>query len=236
MRRTMKVLTLDEAAGILRCTQSELLSEIDSGRLASFTVAGQRRVLESELHRFANYMPPTASACDAVAIAGGPLRLEISEMEPFSYTWPTGEVNRYEETRPLAVTVYWGDKKAHFVIGRGHPENPQLGRRRWRYNLFLSPSPGSPQGLISILDFVAGNEFEADGLMVGLIKLPSGKFLREDEPIPPEYRGFHLARFNEIVRGPHAWSRMAVIAHKEDLETMIRHGLIRAVQRGSLRW
>jgi hypothetical protein len=232
----MKVLTLDEAAGILRCTAADLQSEVDSGRLASFTVAGQPRVLESELHRFANYTPPTAPTNEAVTIAGDHLRLEVTEMEPFSYTWPTGEVNRYEERRPLAVTVYRGDKKAHFVIGRGHPENPQLGQRRWRYNLFLTPSPGSTQGLVSILDFVAGNEFETDGLMVGLVKLPSGKFLREDESIPPEYRGFRLARFNEVVRGPHAWARMAVVAHEEDFETMVRHGLIRAVQRGSLRW
>jgi hypothetical protein len=231
----MKVLTLDEAARILRCTPAELQSEIDSGRLASFTVAGQPRVLESELHRFADYTPATAPTSEAVGIASGPLRLEVSEIEPFAYTWPTGEVNRYVERRPLAVTVYRGDKKAHFVIGRVHPENPQLGQRRWRYNLFLTPSPGSTQGLVSILDFVAGNEFEEDGLMAGLVKLPSGKFLREDESIPTEYRGFRLARFNEVVRGPRSWSRMAVVAHEEDFETMVRHGLIRAVQHGRLR-
>jgi hypothetical protein len=232
----MKVFTLDEAAGILRCTAAELQAEVDSGRLASFTIANQSRVLESELHRFANYTQPTAPTNAAADIAAAPLRLEVSEMEPFSFTWPTGVVDRYEERMPLAVTVHRGNKKAHFVIGRGHPETPQLGERRWRYNLFLTSSPGGTRGLGSILDFVAGNEFETDGLMVGLIKLPSGKFLREDESVPPEYRGFRLARFNEVVQGPNAWARMAVVAHEADFETMVRHGLVRAVQRGTLRW
>ena len=105
----------------------------------------------------------------------------MREIEPFTHVWPSGEINRYDddELRPLAFTATKGGKRAHFIIGRVHPDRPQLGRRRWRYNVFLTSSPGSPQGVRSILDFVAGNKFEVDGEMASLIKLPSGKFLRE---------------------------------------------------------
>lgn len=165
-----------------------------------------------------------------------PIAFEMREIEPFTFVWPSGEINCYDELMPLAFTATKGGKRAHFIIGRVYPDRPQLGQRRWRYNVFLTSSPGNSQGVISILDFVAGNNFEVDGEMASLIKLPSRKFLRENDPVPQVYVDFRMARFNEVVQGPYARSTLAVIAHREDVETMIRHAIIRASQRGLLRF
>ncbi len=86
------------------------------------------------------------------------------------------------------------------------------------------------------MDFVGGNNFDHDHLMVSLIRHPDGKLVKESDAIPSDYRDFRLAQFNTIVRGPYARSGLAVVADKDDLRTMIRHAMIRAMQKGWLRW
>ena len=244
----MKVLLIEEVADILRCSAEDVLREIESGNLKAFRVAGQWRVLEIELQRFVSGSSPTPDDTRG----GGPDRVEAERpdstefrpqkdltmrtepMSPFTYTWPDGELNEYKD--PLSVTVEHDGRTAYFIIGRAKSPRKQLGQLRWRYNIFLTPSPATTHGLISVLDFVAGNEFDRDSLMASLIRHPDGKLVKETETIPPEYTGFRLAPFNKLVRGPYARSGLAVVAHKDDLQTMIRHAVIRAIQKGWLRW
>ena len=135
----------------------------------------------------------------------------------------------------MSVTVQNGDKKAYFIIGKARSSKEQR-QLRWRYNVFLTSTPRSSQGLISVLDFVAGNEFDDDHLMASLIRHHDGRLVKESDAIPPEYMDFRLVQFNTIVRGPYARSGLAVVADKDDIQTMIRHAVIRAIQKGWLRW
>lgn len=52
------MLTLQEVAEVLRCNSEDVEGEIESGRLAGFKVAGQWRVLESEVHHLLHTHPP----------------------------------------------------------------------------------------------------------------------------------------------------------------------------------
>ena len=44
------------------------------------------------------------------------------------------------------------------------------------------------------MDFVGGNEFDHDHLMVSLIRHADGKLVKESDAIPPDYRDFRLAQ------------------------------------------
>jgi len=242
------VLLIEEVANILRCSTQDVQAEIESGKLKAFQVSGQLRVLESELQRFVSGSPsvhaqepsseqkgagmsPTVTADTAT---GKHLAIEFESMPTFTYVWPDGEPNEYKS--PLSVTVESAGKKAYFIIGKARSPKKQLGQLRWRYNVFLTSTPRSSQGLISVLDFVGGNEFDHDHLMASLIRHRDGRLVKESDAIPSEYRDFRLVQFNTIVRGPYARSGLAVVADKDDIQTMIRHAVIRAIQKGWLRW
>jgi|GEM_PF-1171457 len=244
----MKVLLIEEVAAILRCSVENVLAEIATGNLAAFSVGGQLRVIESELHRFASGISqvqaqgPSSqqkgmSTSPTVATDTAPdlqLAMQTASIPAFTYVWPDGEPNEYRD--PVSVTVEYDGKRAYFVIGKAKSAKKQLGQIRWRYNVFLSSTPRSSQGLISVLDFVAGNEFDHDHLMVSLIRHPDGRLVKESDAIPHDYRDFRLDHFNTIVRGPYARSGLAVVVDKDDLRTMIRHAVIRAIQKGWLGW
>ena len=77
------MLTLQEVAELLRCNSEEAEGEIESGRLAGFKVAGQLRVLESEVHRFASYKPtaPMDGALKEAFVSGtGKARSMIQDL------------------------------------------------------------------------------------------------------------------------------------------------------------
>jgi hypothetical protein len=244
----VKVLLIDEVASLLRCSADDVLAEIESGNLKGFRVAGNWRVLESGVERFVSGASQAQEYTRASSVEGaltddlqqaesGPQRSYTIRSEPmtaFTYTWPDGELNTYKD--PLSITVENLGRRAYFVIGKAKSPRKQLGQLRWRYNIFLTSKRASSQGLISVLDFVAGNDFDQDSLMVSLIRHADGKLVKENDVIPSQYRGFRLAPFNEVVRGPYARSGLAVVADKDDLETMIRHSVIRSGQKGWLRW
>jgi len=242
------VLLIEEVANILRCSNQDVLAEIESGKLKSFQVSGQLRVLESELQRFVSGTPPVqalepsseqkgasmSSTVTADTATERHLAIQVESIPGFTYVWPDGETNEYKE--PISVTVQHSDRKAYFIIGKARSPKKQLGQLRWRYNIFLTSTPRSTQGLISVLDFVGGNEFDQEHLMASLIRHRDGSLVKGSDPIPPEYSDFRLVQFNRIVRGPYARSGLAVVAAKDDIETMIRHAVIRAIQKGWLKW
>ena len=85
-----------------------------------------------------------------------------------------------------------------------------------------------------LVEFAGENTpfFAVTGRMASVIKLPSGQHLRPGDPVPPEYEGFPLVTYNQLVVGPYAAASLAVIAHKDDLTLMAHHGLIRLATRG----
>ena len=158
--------------------------------------------------------------------------MKTEPVEPFQFTWPDGQSSDYKD--PVAVTARTDGKTAHFIIGKVNV--PSLGRRRWRYNLFLTTAPRKTQGLLPVLDFVSTDDFNETQRLASLVKYRNGKMVRTSEPVPQEYASFELAQFNELVDGPYSRSGLAVVSRADDVDTMVRHAIIRSIQRGWLRW
>jgi hypothetical protein len=175
-----------------------------------------------------------SSTITADAVSLKELAIQVEPMSGITYVWPDGEHNEYKDS--IGATARQGDRKAHFIIGKARAQKEQLGQIRWRYNVFLASTPGNTQSLTSVLDFVAGNNFDQDHPMASLIRHRDGRLVKGSDSAPPEYTEFRLAPFNSLVRGPYARSGLAVVASKDDIESMIRHAVIRAVQKGWLNW
>ena len=79
-----------------------------------------------------------------------------------------------------------------------------------------------------LVEFAGSNNYESDGLLASVIKVEGGKQLRPSAKIPDEYKDFRIARYDSVVQGPYASRNLAVIVSKDDLESMLRHAIIRA--------
>ena len=139
----------------------------------------------------------------------------FTEIEPFDYRWPTiteHYESGYETTREI--------NGRNHTIRIGFTNREAAGQMRQKIVMWMNNWP--------VAEFTAGNNYESDGLLAGLIKVKGGKQLRPSGKIPEEYKDFNVARYDSIVQGPYASRNMAVIVQKDDLESMIRHAIIRA--------
>ena len=55
-------------------------------------------------------------------------------------------------------------------------------------------------------------------------------------PAACQVKGLELAVYSDVVTGPYAVRSTAVIAHRDELEVMAYHGLIRALSKGLISW
>jgi len=217
-----QILTPEEIAEYLRVTADEVLQEFETGNLRGFKVGLEWRSTDVDLMEYVgvdkqkmkahiNQMP---TKLDTEVIT------EFAEIGPFHFGWPQygGGVRRehyeigYETTRRI--------KGRQFTFRIGFGEREAAGRLRPRVVVWLGNRP--------LVEFAGGNDYETDYLLASVIKLKSGRQLWPNEETPPEYQGFQVARYDSIVQGPYASTNMAIIVHKDDLESMLRHAIIRA--------
>jgi hypothetical protein len=93
---------------------------------------------------------------------------------------------------------------------------------------------GHPPSLNPLVEFSGENSpaFAVTGRLASIVKLRTGKHLRPGQPVPPEYKNFPLAVYNQFVVGRHAAASMAVVVHRTDFRLMAHHALIRAHWKG----
>jgi hypothetical protein len=63
--------------------------------------------------------------------------------------------------------------------------------------------------------------------MASIIRDRAGKHLPVGANVPPEYTDFRIEGYRDIVVGPGAPNGLAVICNQDDVQTMVRHALIR---------
>jgi hypothetical protein len=185
--------------------------------------------------------------------------VEWRPVDPFEYQWPKKKTEpdkrpeSYEEA--YAARFMLGRQEVQILIGFCNRESAGDKERR-RAVVFLGQHPGNyaseagfewwlPSPLRNIewlggvpklyplVEFSGENSeaFAVTGRMASIIKLPSGEHLRPGDAVPAEYANLNLAIYNQLVVGPYAAASLAVVAHKDDLSLMARHGLIRARER-----
>ena len=118
----------------------------------------------------------------------------------------------------------------HVPIRIGFTDRHAAGMERKRVNVFLET--GST--LVPLVQFVGANDYETTARLASVIKLEEGRHLRPGEDVPEEYRDLPRCAYSEVVVGKNAARSVAVLAHRDDLTLMARHGLIRARWKGLL--
>ena len=216
------VLTIEEVSSFLRVRRESLQSEIDAGRLPALSLAGERRILRTDLLDFletaktqvADFHGSEREEIPRAASAQS-LTLELRSAEPFEHIWP----DRKKESFTNAYEGSARNGKEVRPVRTGFTERSAAGRMRKRAVIFIDKRP--------LVEFVAADDFDRSQLMVSRLKTRDGKELRPSEPIPAEYSGFRIEAYRDHVTGPYASTNLAIVCPSTDRETMVKHALLR---------
>ncbi len=230
------MLTVALAAERLLTTPEALIVELEAGRLRGFRVGREWRTTEEDLFAFIGRPLPTGETreteTDGPRAATNP-EVEVTwrTIDPFSFAWPrTAGVDPEDVTEhhdpAFAASVPFRGR--HVPIRIGFTDRHAAGMERKRVNVFLET--GST--LVPLVQFVGANDYETTGRLASVIKLEEGPHLRPGEPVPEEYQDLPHCVYSEVVVGKNAARSVAVLAHRDDLTLMARHGLIRARWKG----
>jgi len=205
-------LSPDEAAANLRVPPKTVLEEIEAGRLNVVRVGGELRIRKEDLLTPGrDHSPPRPT--------GEFLLDEVEPAPAFRWKWPSEKGTTNEEQCPEAFRT-----RARISDGRvlpiliGVTQRTAAGKERKRILVVVDGSP--------VVEFVGGDD---PHVVAGIVK-PEGdsqRHLRNGEPVPPAYESLDTRPYNEVVRGPHASSGIAVVCDESDYKTMILHALIR---------
>lgn len=210
-----QVLTVEEVAQYLKTNPDTVNKEMEEGRIRAFKVGEEWRCTDTSLME---YISRNGAVSGGSLPANHSLHYEegsFTEIESFDYDWPKLKEHfeyGYETTRDINGRTHT------FRIGFANRQ--AAGQMRRRVVVWINNWP--------VVEFAGGNKYESDGLLASVIKVEGGKQLRPSGKIPNDYKAFHVARYDSIVQGPYASRNMAVIVQKDDLESMIRHAIIRA--------
>jgi len=210
-----KIMTVEEVADYFKIDRDVIVKELEQGHLRGFKLGTEWRFTEANLAEFINRNHPSPST---EQLSNSKLQYEttgFSEIGPFDYKWPAGE-EHFERGYETAGTL--NGREHTFKIG--FTDRYAAGQMRRRIIVWINNWP--------VVEFAGGNRYKTDGLLASVIKTQGGKQLRPSGKIPGEYKDFHIARYGSIIQGPYASRNMAVIVQKDDLESMIRHAVIRA--------
>lgn len=232
------VLTASLAAERLLTTPAAVVAELEAGRLKGFKVGGEWRTTVESLLDFI-HRPLTATGAE-VAVererGGNPFpQVEIAwqQIDPFAFQWPKtagidpDDVTEYHDPAFAAAVPFQGRR---VPVRIGFTDRFAAGMERKRVNVFLEAG----SALIPLVQFVGTNDYEETGRFASVVKKEDGSHLRPGEPVPAEYRDMPRCVYSEVVVGKNAARSVAVLAHRDDLTLMARHGLIRARWKGLL--
>lgn len=216
-----QVLTPDEVADYLKVSPELVLKEFEVGRLRGFKVGSEWRCTDNNL---LEYIGKNTSTSVSIRLEARKTEHEVTdftEIGPFDYQWPLGKEhfeNGYETTRSI--------NKREYTFRIGFTDRQAAGQIRRRVIVWMDNWP--------LVEFAGGNNYGLDGLLASVIKVEGGKQLRPTGKIPDEYKDFRIARYDSVVQGPYASRNMAIIVSKDDLESMLRHAIIRAEFKGRI--
>ncbi|TWT44839.1 hypothetical protein RAS1_12570 [Phycisphaerae bacterium RAS1] len=212
------MLTPDEIAAWLKLDVSDVLTELNSGRLRGLKMGTQWRVPKHELDAMVS---PNVGVGDSHtdAIAGN-----WAACADFAYIWPNG--NREKCTSAAQIDVKLASGTRRFSIG--YALRKCFGQPRRRIVVFMGRAPK----IVPAVEFVGTNDFADTKHVASVIKGPDNKHIRTASDLPPEYRGFRTCVFGDEIVGPNAFQCIAILAREDERDAMLRHAIIRARYKG----
>lgn len=204
------VYTIEEVADHLRVPIDVLKKEIQRGNLRVLKVDEFIRVRESDFEAYVGGSnPPRQSKTNGVAQQGA-----LGPSKDFTFTWPDGKVERFTDVREGVVS--FEGREYHVKVG--FTTRNSAGKTRKRSLVLVDR--------YATVEFVAADT-SAVGLVASIIKDRRGKQLPVGAAVPTEYDGLRTGAYRDVVTGPGASNGLAVICDSADLQTMVRHALIR---------
>jgi excisionase family DNA binding protein len=216
-----RILTLTEVAEYLKVDECIILHELETGSLHGFKIGQEWRCSDEDLLAYIRRERERRELSQPHLVKmPSKSNWSIVEVGPFDFNWPkTGGGDNLEHyDKGYEATTMINGQEYTFKIGFGNRETS--GRIRRRVTIWL--------GNRAIVEFAGSNNYENDGFLAGIIRLKNGKQLTSQR-IPEEYREFRIERYNSVVQGPRASTGVAVVAHKDDLNSMLEHAVIRAI-------
>ncbi len=211
-----KILTPGEIADYLKVDLNLVRRELENGSLQGFKVGAEWRSTDIAVLNYVN-REATIEGNSRLTNAEQSQVVEKSsfrKIDQFDFQWPLAKEHfqfGYETEKILGGRSY--------LFRIGFTDREAAGQLRRRIVVWKDNWP--------LVEFAAGNNFGLDGLLASVIKLGNGKQLRSSEKIPAEYGNFRTARYDSVVQGPYASHNMAIIVHKDDMESMLSHAIIR---------
>ena len=207
-----KVYTLEEVAEHFRVPIEAIHEEITSGHLRAKNVGGHMRILESDLNAYKAGANGSAQAFNSSTQSDASVNL--GDAPDFSHTWPDSKMEQFSDVREGTAT--YAGRNYHVKVG--FTMRPSAGKTRRRSLVLIDRYP--------TVEFVSAGT-EKNGLMASIIKDRSGKQLPVGVAPPVEYTNLRVGPYQAVVVGPGAPNGLAVICSSDDIQTMVRHALIR---------
>jgi hypothetical protein len=217
-----EVFTLEEVSKHLRVPLEAVEREVDLGRLRAMNVAGYLRVRELDLATYKNDVyaqvatDGKAAQPKSLALKEGNIVLNLAAAPNFQHLWPDGKDEKFENV--LEGIASLGGKQHHVKVG--FTTRRSSGRVRARSLVLIDRYPA--------VEFVAAAEQVGPGdQMVSIIRDRNGKQVPFGATVPTEYLEMTVAPYRAVVIGAGASNGSAVNCNANDIESMVKHGLIR---------
>jgi len=149
---------------------------------------------------------------------------EVERQTGESWTWPDGNVDTYSE-----IVVYEGSGGASdgVKLGLGYQDGPG---KDGEVNGFVFASGGASKRPLTV--FFPTDDFDTSQEVVSMVRGRDGgrKTFRPTDVLPAAYGDFKTDILGQRIKGK--WNVQAVVAKKEDVQTMLNHTAIQARLRG----
>lgn len=152
-----------------------------------------------------------------------PTWVEVETREGVSYTWPKGD----DDYDPF--TVYEGTTSLgsiRLAIGWCDRTNTWGRDRRYAITFYITEGGKRP-----LCEFLASDHVEQTGEYVAIIR-GAGAQQRSmydlSMVLPSPYRHLRTENYRDHIDYAGSWSKQAVVAREDDVETMMNHSLIQA--------
>ncbi len=207
-----KIFTIEEIADHFKVPMEAVEKEIAKGNLRAINMSGYQRVLESDLKAYKS--GPNGSTQVAKSSVQSDFSINLGKTADFVHKWPDGKIETFCDVREGTAT-YLGRS---YSVKVGFTTRKSAGKSRRRSLVVIDRYP--------TVEFVSPGT-NGNGLMASIIKDRSGKQVPKGVAPPAEYAKVRVGPYHDVVVGPSASNGLAVICNFDDIETMVRHALIR---------
>lgn len=218
----MQALSPSQLAELWNVEEADIRAEMENCRLAFFEPNGKPRILMTSAEAFASSENNVTKRTNHVGQVSSDWEFQFEAGKTFPYHWPDGVKEFYQEVYETVASI----EGRRAVIKIGFCNRKAAGADRRRAVVFINGRP--------MVEFVGADHFNSTKSMVSMIKGRDRTQIQDEDGLPKEYTSLKVVRFNEFVTGPHASRALAIEARADDLRTMGRHAIIRAIFRGVL--